>query len=394
MPSQDELETILYIMEQEYRGCAVLIDHFDAREHYEKCLRGLDFRSSPGYPFMGEKPTIGEWLGYDGVQFDEMQVEKLWHMVLDLMQKDTIDCLWRVFIKQEPHKRHKIVQERYRLIMCPPLHVQLLWQMLFSEQNAIEIDKAYHIPSQQGMMLPYGNWKQFYSQWKHQGTTCGTDATAWDWTLPGWVLKLDLEFRRRQTRGLRTKQWTEQAAKLYRNAFRECKLLFSDGRVFQQEHWGIMKSGCVNTISTNSHGGVMFHIVYCLKTGISMYPMPKCMGDDKLVAEEHTLYLDVYEKYGNLIKSVSSSCEFAGHEFLDEGPRPMYIGKHIYSFLHVEDDLMEETIDAYLRMNSMYDDGWDFWFYMAIKLGLASKVLSREYYQAWYNNPDGATYGW
>lgn len=188
-------------MEEEYRGCAVEIDRFDMRENFDECLRQLDYTSSPGYPFMGEKPTIGEWLGFDGMTFDDMQVEKLWLMVNDLLDMPEVDCLWRVFVKQEPHKLHKMAQKRHRLIMCPPLHVQMLWQMLFAGQNLIEIDKAYTIPSQQGIIMPYGNWQQFYSQWKAQGTTFGTDAVAWDWNLPGWVFQMDLKFRERQARG-------------------------------------------------------------------------------------------------------------------------------------------------------------------------------------------------
>lgn len=389
-PPESWKTIILNVMEEEYRGCATLIDDFDTRDNFETCLRSLDFRSSPGYPFMGEKPTIGDWLGFDGISFDAMQVNKLWLMVVDLLENANIDCLWRVFVKQEPHKEHKMQQSRFRLIMCPPLHLQVLWQMLFSRQNSIEIEQAYFIPSQQGLIMPYGNWKQFYSQWVGQGTTCGTDAVAWDWNLPGWVFQLDLKFRERQTRGYRTTEWMEQAAKLYKNAFCECKLVFSDGSVYEQLHWGVMKSGCVNTISTNSHGGVIYHILYCLETGMSIYPMPKCVGDDKLVAAEHAQYLEVYEKYGNLIKSVSDTCEFVGHEFFPSGPKPMYIGKHVYNFRYVKPEVMEETIDSYLRLNALCDEGWDFWYFVAIELGLASKVLSRRYYQAWYNDPDGA----
>lgn len=383
---------ILQVMEQEYRGCAVSVDHFDTREHFMNCLCKLDFTSSPGHPFMYEKSTIGDWLGFDGIQFDDMQVEKLWLMVQDLLLSDEVDCLWRVFIKQEPHKSHKMKQRRFRLIMCPPLHVQVLWQMLFMEQNAIEIDKAYEIPSQQGISLPYGTWRVFHSQWKSQGTLCGTDAVAWDWTLPGWVFQMDLEFRERQTRGFRTNDWLAQAAKLYRNAFRDAKLLFSDGSVWQQEHWGIMKSGCVNTISTNSHGGMIYHVLYCLETGAPLYPLPKCVGDDKLVSEEHTLYLDAYEKYGNLIKSVSTTCEFVGHEFTDSGPKPMYIGKHVYNFKYVKQEVMLDTLSSYLAMNALCDEGWNFWYRIALELGLASEVLSRRYYISWFNDPDGARF--
>lgn len=389
-PTREQLDNILDIMEPYYKGCAVNVDDFDTYENFLKCVRSLDFTSSPGYPFMHEASTIGAWLGYNGMTFDQSQLEKLWLMVQEVLIDNTIEAYWRVFIKQEPHKAHKMESKRYRLIMCPPLPLQVVWQMVFSAQNAIEIEKAYEIPSQQGLILPQGNWMSFYSQWKHQGTTWGTDAVAWDWTLPGWVFKLDLEYRARQTRGYRFKQWMDQAAKLYENAFKDCKLLFSNGRVFQQQCWGVMKSGCVNTISTNSHGGVMYHILYSMETGVPVDPMAKVVGDDKLVSEAHTLYCEVYEKYGNLIKSVSPNLEFVGHEFHSHGPRPMYIGKHVFNFKYVTGDNILETLDSYLRLNALNDDGWDFWYDVALRLGLANEVLSRRYYIGWYNNPDGA----
>lgn len=390
-PSEQQRELILNMMEPYYRGCAVNVDNFDTREHFETCLRQLEFQSSPGYPYMFEKSTIGEWLGFDGTSFNVMQVEKLWHAVNQTIEGD-VDCYWRVFIKQEPHKLHKIEQSRYRLIMCPPLHVQVLWQMVFAAQNQKEIELSYFLPSQQGIVMPYGGWSHYYSQWTSNGTTVGTDAVAWDWTVPGWLLQLELAFRKRQTRGFRRDEWMNLAAKLYRDAFRDCKLVFSDGTVYQQQHWGIMKSGCVNTISTNSHGGFIYHILYCLETSTPIEPIPRCVGDDKLVHEKHTEHLEVYERYGNLIKSVSENCEFVGHEFYSTGPRPMYLGKHVFNFMHARDDNIEDMMESYLRLNALYDDGYKFWSTVADELSLGDRVLSREHYISWYNNPDGARY--
>lgn len=241
-PDEEQLELILDHMEEAYKGCAVEVDHFDSYDHFLYCVNNLEFSSSPGYPFSQEKPTIGEWLGYNGVTFNPISILKLWHMVNDLLSEENIDCLWRVFIKCEPHKISKMLSKRYRLIMCPPLHVQVLWQMVFAQQNAMEISKAYLIP-QQGIMLPFGGWKTYYDQWSKQGTTNGTDAVAWDWTLPGWIFKLDLRFRICQARGSRVSVWARVADKLYRDAFRDTKIVFSDGSVYQQQHWGVMKSG-------------------------------------------------------------------------------------------------------------------------------------------------------
>lgn len=377
-------------MENAYRGCAINVDHFDTYDHFIKCVRNLEFSSSPGFPFSQENPTIGEWLGFDGVDFSMQRLMRLWHMVVDLFEEEEIDCLWRVFIKSEPHKLHKMKSKRYRLIMCPPLHVQVLWQMLFMEQNAKEVINAYSIPSQQGIVLPYGGWRQYYDQWCKQGTVCGTDAVAWDWTLPGWVFKLDLEFRKCQVRGSRVNQWAQVAAKLYRNAFRDTKILISDGRVFQQQHWGVMKSGCVNTISTNSHGGFMFHCLYCYDTETEIYPYPKCVGDDQLQHEKHLSNLAVYSKYGKIIKSVSSTCEFVGRQFSQQGPKPMYINKHLFNIYYCDDLLLEQTLNSYLMENALCDEGWGVWSELIQLLGLAGEFPSRRTYKRWYDHPDGA----
>lgn len=374
-------------MEDYYKGNAVNVDGFDSYENYIKCLNNLDFTSSPGYPHNLYRSTIGEWLGYDGLTFNEMQVNQLWLEVQSLFED--IDCYWRVFIKQEPHKQEKIEEGRLRLIICAPLHVQVLWQMMFSEMNSNEIANAYNIPSQQGIILCYGGWKHYLDQWAKNGTTCGADKRAWDWTVPGWMLKLDLEFRTRMIRGSdRSKRlWTHASAKLYEDSFKTTKLLFSDGQVYQQQNWGIMKSGCVNTISTNSHCQVFLHILYCLDTGTAIEPMVRALGDDTLQHEKHLVDLSVYEKYGVKIKSVSTTIEFAGNEFKQVGPQPMYLYKHLYNLYYIEDDVLEETLDSYQRLYCHCDEGWDILEVLITSLGLGHLYPSRRYYQRWYDHP-------
>lgn len=370
-------------------GCAVDIDGFDTYNNYKNVLKQLDNTSSPGYPYMMENVTIGEWLGFNGLTYDSVKVERLWHDVMDLLlDLDFSRVIWRCFIKQEPHKNHKMISKRYRLIMCPPLNVQVMWQMLFSKQNAIEIDKAYLLPSQQGLSLPFGRWQLFYDQWKSQGVTNGTDAVAWDWTLPGWMIRMDLDFRIRMVRGGDTVKWENAALKLYQDAFRDCKVIFSSGRIFQQLNWGIMKSGCVNTISSNSHCGLIYHLIYCLEKNVPCMPLPKCVGDDQLQHALHLEDIQVYEKYGKIIKSISSTIEFVGHEFHDTGPRPMYMLKHVYNLLHQKEDLIPEVLNSYLRLYANYKEGFDFWMEVALRLNLGGSIASERYYKRWYNNPD------
>lgn len=388
-PSREVQDEILYFMTRLYDQVRTDVTEYNHYDTFMKCVRSLDNSSSPGYPFMREKPTIGEWLGFNGVEYDSVQLSRLWLMVLERINTVDFDCLWRVFIKQEPHKTTKAETKRWRLIMCPPLDIQLVWQMLFSEMNSKEIDLAFSLPSQQGIVLVGGEWKRFKKQWENEGTTCGADKTAWDWTVPGWMLDLDLRLRVELTYGAGQTQrkWTTIALGLYRNAFENTRLLLSDGSVYRQLNAGIMKSGCVNTISSNSHCQVMLHLLYSVEKGISPYPMVKACGDDTLQHEKHVDDISVYEKYGFKIKSVSSTIEFVGHEFASAGPRPMYLGKHMFNLAHCDDETLPEVLDGYLGLYTNYDMIYEMLRRIAYKVGLGHRTRSRNYHAYWYHNP-------
>lgn len=183
-PTPQALERILYECEQAYTSVIwQLPDDFDTRAAYERALMRLDMTSSPGYPYQKEAPTNGDWLKWNGVQCDRMQVERLWYDV-QLVLTDQWDHIIRVFVKQEPHKISKIAEKRWRLIMASSLCVQLAWHMLFDYMNDLEIANPYDIPSQQGIVLVAGGWKTFRRQWESKGYTCGLDKSAWDWTAP------------------------------------------------------------------------------------------------------------------------------------------------------------------------------------------------------------------
>jgi hypothetical protein len=375
----------LYVMEHLYESCVV--EHWDWKsyDNFLVAIDQLEKSSSPGYPFNRAAPTIGEWLEFNGMTYNPIQVRVLWHAVNVLMDLDTIDCFWRCFIKKEPHNMTKKTSKRWRLISCCPLDVQVLWQMVFAKQNNAEIVGALDIPSIQGMRVPFGGWKLFYQKWIELGTTTSADMTAWDWTMSDWMLDLDLELRRRLIRT--DDDWHKQALKLYQNAFVDCKLLLSNGRVFKQDYPGIMKSGCVNTISTNSHGQVMLHILYSLRKNISVAPVCFAVGDDTLRHPKHMEDPAFFEQFGCRIKTVSDTLEFLGREWVDEGMKPMYTSKHLFKLMTQSDDLIEETLDAYLREYVNTTTEYDFLYSLARALGLESKVHSREYYKFWLDNP-------
>lgn len=382
------MQAIIYHMCDQFHSCRVDVTGWDTYDNYLDCVRALDYTSSPGYPYMFEAPTIGDWLGYNGVGYNDLRLANLWIHVKSLMDElDFSDCYWRVFIKQEPHKLKKFESKRWRLIMCPPLHLQVLWQMVFAKQNDMEIQRSFSIPSQQGMVLCNGGWKYYRRLWLNQGTTSGCDKTAWDWTMPAWAFALDLEFRSEQLLKPDGK-WNNLARKLYVDAFMKTKLFLSDGTVYQQTKPGVMKSGCVNTISTNSHAQFMLHVLYSIDENLPIEPVCRSCGDDTLQHQMHTEKPSVYEKYGVLIKSVSDTLEFMGHEFRDDGPHPMYVGKHVFRVLHCKEDLLVDTLQQYHYLYAHDDRLYAYFDDMADMLGLRHLMHQRRHYLYWYDSPN------
>ncbi|USL85432.1 MAG: hypothetical protein [Ixodes ricinus sobemo-like virus 1] len=389
-PSIEEREYALYVIEQAYKSVrSHLPPDFLEYSHFQRVLYRLDRQSSPGYPFCSAATTIGDWLKFDGTLYDDYQCKKLWFNVNQLIDGDAEDVIFSVFIKDEAHKPQKLEQKRCRLIVASPLHFQVLWHMLFDVLNDAEIEKCLEIPSQQGISLSNGNWKLFYNLWKSRGYDVGLDKTAWDWTVTGWKLDMDLEIRNRLTCGPRKQEWYRLSRLMYDKAFKDPILMLSNGLLFRQLYPGIMKSGLVNTISTNSHLQVVDHIIVCKRNGFPIHPLPVTCGDDTLQREEQVDVVE-YRKLGAVIKSASSGLEFVGHDFADSGPIPLYLDKHLYNVCHLENN--EELITQYLdAMCRLYVNSpvYVVWERLAGLLGIEHSLMSHSYYWYWYHYNSG-----
>lgn len=366
----------------------IITEHYGwfTYDNFLKVLDILEMSSSPGLGFLREAPTIGDWLKFDGFKYDPERVQELWARVCYLYNMEELDSIWRVFIKVEPHKVSKMETHRWRLIMACPLDCQVLWHMVFAKQNHLEVVNSVELPSAQGITIPYGDWKLHYAKWCNNNIICGADKTAWDWTVAPWMIDLDLRFRQRIIHT--DDDWTMTASKLYRNAFGNAVIQLSDGRRFRQLYPGIMKSGCVNTISTNSHAQVMLHILYSIRKGISVEPMLVAVGDDTLQSEQHIEDLELYESFGVKIKTVSTTLEFVGREWSNEGMMPMYTSKHLFSIMYKVDNIIPEILDAYAREYVNVPEFFQFWQELASILGHTSAVHSRAYYKFWLDHPD------
>lgn len=383
IPSDHEKDAILYHMELAYdQSRWTLPDDFMSRDGFERSLKRVDMTSSPGWPYCKEKPTNGEWLRHNGLECDRIQVERLWYDTQTVLNGKWDNYL-KTFVKGEPHKRTKVDEGRWRLIMAASLPVQMAWHMLFDYMNDVEIKKAYYIPSQQGLKLPGGHWKLYRQQWLHAGYDCGLDKSAWDWTAPYWALKLDLEFRFRMGRGRRMAEWRNIAETLFSQMFVNPVVILSDGSLWQQTVPGIMKSGCVTTISSNSHMQVMLHLLACWDSGVSIHPFPVACGDDTLQTLAQSSNLEAYTKYGVVVKQASSGLEFVGHDFLETGPWPVYMDKHIKKLGYVAEEILPQYLDSMARMY-VHTPFFEVWQELAERL-VDGLPLSKQAYLYWYD---------
>lgn len=361
----------------------VLPDDFLSRDRFEEAVKRLEMNSSPGYPYIREQPSNRLWLKFNGIFCCPIQLNRLWYDVQSVFA-DQWEHVIRVFIKQEPHKIQKVENKRWRLIMASSLPVQIAWHMLFSFQNDLEIVEAYNIPSQHGIVLNGGSWKMFYRSWVDRGLSCGLDKSAWDWTAPHWLINAELELRFRLGRGRLIGKWHELSLMLYRHMFDEAILMTSDGTLYKQIVPGIVKSGCVNTISLNGHGQALAHAVVCITDGIPLQPFPVSCGDDTIQHAMHVQDLDTYKKFGILVKSVSDNIEFVGHEFGKNGPRPSYLFKHLKKMHYVAEEDLGQYLDSMARMY-VHTEYFEMWEVLARKAGLPLP-LSKSAYLHWYDD--------
>lgn len=365
-------------MEEQYAGMPRAPEDWDSYENFEKQLAGLDNTSSPGWPYMKTATTIGSWLQNDSFgRPSEERKQILWHDVRKVMAGD-YQHLFRVFVKDEPHKRKKILAKKWRLIIASSLPVQMVWRMAFDHQNKWLNDHPYETPSAHGLVFPHGGWRRFKTMLQSLKLQYSRDISAWDVNAPGFLLKFVRDFRKNCGGPA---SWLRIVDLLYHDAFFSAKLLFSNGFVLKQMYAGFMKSGLFNTISDNSLCMVASHFL-----AARMARMPvgkiKATGDDVLQQYLTALYIKCLESMGFVVKEVTKAPIFMGTDFTDR-PKPVYFEKHIVNLACSQADLAD-VLDSYVRLYC-YSEHLDFWHEVANELGV--KVRSKTYCQFWYGSP-------
>jgi len=298
----------------------------------------LNRRSTPGLPWAALAPTKGQLLDEHGPLVVEAVLKRLSLLqeYADKMPSDPQELVElglcdpvRVFVKDEPHTKVKAMEGRWRLISSVSIVDEIIERLLCHVQNETEIDSWLKCPSKPGIGLSQD--AQAQALWQevlpHLATAAEADVSGWDWSVPWWLLDLDVRARillcgasprSSFARILHARMWC-----LARSVFST-----TDGQLFKQAVPGLMKSGSYLTSSTNSRMRVMLAWLIGADWAIAM-------GDDSLeqetpgAAERYALYgfrVKMYRRCGQ-------SFEFCSHRFTDGVAVPLNWAKGLYRLL-------------------------------------------------------------
>lgn len=361
-----------------------LPDNWNSYDRFMELLKDLDNTSSPGIPYMKTAPTIGQWLGADGLgNYNKQRVEVLWYDTKRVMAGD-FRHIFRAFVKDEPHKISKARTHRWRLIIASSLPVQMVWRMLYYHQNQSLNKHPYSTPSKHGLIFCYGGWRRFLAFCKSENLNISRDISGWDVNAPGWVFEVIRQWRATWP-GI-TAEWIRIHEMMYLDAYRNSEIQFSNGIIAQQNFGGFMKSGLYNTISDNSLAMVAMHVLACIRSNLGIGQIG-VTGDDVIQSQISDEYLEEIQKLGCKIKEIIHHLEFMGTNYDQGYPDPLYFQKHLVNFMHKE-GIEEEVLDSYLRLYS-HSPKFEFWKSVADIGGWKSK--SKLFYKFWYDSPLAGT---
>lgn len=355
-------------MKTDVHHLSTLEDWFTSE--FEKALNDLDLRSTMGMTSLRAYGcTIGEFLGGNpalGTANPErvsLLREFVWNRLNNPTEPDGI----RIFVKHEPHKSSKLQEGRHRLISAVSLVDAMTDRIMFGWVQRAAIDSLGTHPMALGWS-PIGGGARWITELFRGKSTRGLDMTAWDWTVPGWLLLAMKDILKELAIGA-SDSWISWVDARWEALFRDAEFVFGDGQTIRQPGWGVMKSGCYLTILLNSMGQLVRHYLVLDRLGISLSPTFVVLGDDETI-EDFPRFRE-YERetraLGFLLKDSelsSGDVHFAGFQF-GQKIVPAYGDKHVFVMTHTPRDRLPDVLAAYQLLYADVDD-WFLWIRMEL----------------------------
>lgn len=254
-------------------------------------------------------------------------------------------------------------------------------KVLFKPWQDVEIENVSHSVSKAGWApIPEG-FRWLNKSFPDGDPIFAVDKTAWDWTMPGWVIKPYYLSKIAQCRGPTPDYIRATCARIV-EVLRDPIVRLPDGTRYMQTTEGIMKSGWYLTLSMNSAAQFFQHALAWRRAGgIEPSPLIWAMGDDmlinfsgcytpgenKLVRPGHVKrivqagrkYADELEHTGCILKHLDPVKEFAGFVFTNDSVTPLYQDKHRFIMSYVKPDREQQTLLSMCLLYSMTPNfGW------------------------------------
>lgn len=346
----------------------------------------IDLDSVPGICCMSRLgSTNRQVLGYDGHNFSVDRLRLLRSAVLDRYEQVTQGFMeadpLKVFVKMEPHKRAKLEEERYRLIMSVSLIDALVDRILFMKLM-FKVVKNFASSNIMIGWSPCGGGYRLIEALFGGKKTVSIDKKSWDWTVKKWLLDAVKELIIRLANDP-PDWWVLAVETRFELLFGDPEFIFPDGSSGRQPAPGIVKSGCYLTILINSLAQYILYEMYVIKEDLRDMSII-ILGDDTL-QEWFPNYLD-YVKYledlGFRIEVElhdEGSCEFAGFLF-GRGYKPAYQAKHMFMLKHLTTDseIAAQTLSNYMLLYYFVPEVRDYLNSLISMLALPSACRSEK----------------
>lgn len=329
----------------------------DKENHFEKLynrvLEDIHKQASPGSCQLARFGSVNATvLGYEDGFYDEQRYYLVKGIVKERFLNYTRSDPIKLFIKCEPIKKSKYVEERFRLISSVSLEDNFIDRLLFSTI----FNKFLKNFIKTGLCVGYSPLKGGHFlinlMFPQHKPTLMIDKKAFDWTVHVQLLHLVKEF----LVGLFINPpmwWLDMVNARFEHLFENPEFVFSDGTRLKQPVKGVMKSGCYLTTLINSILQILLHYIACMRCGKKPTDDILSLGDDTVQELMDFLeqYLDALRSLGVIPKHYTSNFpSFAGFDYKYFSFTPEYRQKHLFALLHLEQDkeIAGSTLSSYL----------------------------------------------
>lgn len=293
-------------------------------------------------------PTIGVSLGWNGFSFEQARVDYFRQLVrlrFDQCLEGVADPLL-VFVKQEPIKREKALQERWRLIQASSVVDTMVDRILYGPLTSLFIDRSS--PVLAGWQPAKGGHRLIRAAFP-RGCLMA-DRTAFDWTVNEYDVRM-LSNLLEELHPCAPEWWLTRHRARMTLIYRMAVLQFQDGTQEDQKDWGFQKSGTFLTFISNSLIQLLNHALACRRLGESPSPWPFVLGDDTVQTNRSDAYINELGKCGRIVRAERGLIpEFAGFRFGENGPVPAYLDKHAFRLKALAPEVLSEALQSYCFM--------------------------------------------